>query len=326
MQSSSLSGSEKNRFSLHAPGWFQAPPQWLALVISCLLLFLRTPFIGLAEEPTEVSSEEQEMLASIEELFDDDHFLEEMGVNLFTAPSIEKILEDLAVLRPVPYDSTKRDLPRTPSADRTLIALRLGTFIAHGFALMDAEARTDIEETARAMLRHADGLSITSAVVPRARSLAEKGLRGEWDKMREELRGAQRDAERAMVLLRDEEIAHLISLGGWLRGLEFSAAAVVNEYTTERAAVLVRPDLLDYFIERLETLHPDLAAQPFVQALTSDIQKILLIVGDNEMLSKENVEQIYQIANTRMDALYEVEAIIETSDELIIHDPPLQEE
>jgi hypothetical protein len=31
---------------------------------------------------------------------------------------------------------------------------------------------------------------------------------------------------RALVALRDQKMAHLISLGGWLRGLEISAAAV----------------------------------------------------------------------------------------------------
>ena len=42
-------------------------------------------------------------------------------------------------------------------------------------------------------------------------------------------------------------MAHLISLGGWLRGLEIAAGAVEANYTPERAASLWQRDLMkDY--------------------------------------------------------------------------------
>jgi hypothetical protein len=69
----------------------------------------------------------------------------------------------------------------------------------------------------------------------------------------------QTDVEQAMLDLRDEKMAHLISLGGWLRGLEICAATVELDYSPKRAAVLVRPELANYFASELKTLPPQLA-------------------------------------------------------------------
>jgi hypothetical protein len=76
--------------------------------------------------------------------------------------------------------------------------------------------------------------------------------------VRQELVATQADVEQAMSELRDEKMAHLISLGGWLRGLEISAGAVEANFSAERARVLMQPDLLNYFREELKTLPPAL--------------------------------------------------------------------
>ena len=66
--------------------------------------------------------------------------------------------------------------------------------------------------------------------------------------MRQELTATQTDVEEAMVELRDQKMAHLISLGGWLRGLEISASTVMAEFSPARAKVLSQPDFLNYLM------------------------------------------------------------------------------
>ena len=56
-----------------------------------------------------------------------------------------------------------------------------------------------------------------------------------------------------MLDLRDEEMAHLLSLGGWIRGLEIGAASVAADFSPERAFKLRQLDLLDYYLQRLDT-------------------------------------------------------------------------
>jgi hypothetical protein len=49
-------------------------------------------------------------------------------------------------------------------------------------------------------------------------------------------------------------MAHLISLGGWLRGLEISAGAIELDFSAQRAKILAQENLVDYFTGELKTL------------------------------------------------------------------------
>jgi hypothetical protein len=69
-------------------------------------------------------------------------------------------------------------------------------------------------------------------------------------------------------------MAHLISLGGWLRGLEMSSGAVEAKFSRERAQVLLQPQLLDYFEEELKTLPPAIAHAPLFEKLRAGIKGI----------------------------------------------------
>ena len=69
--------------------------------------------------------------------------------------------------------------------------------------------------------------------------------------------------------MRDQKMAHLISLGGWLRGLEICAGAVETNYSTDRAAVLWQRDLINYFAEELKTLPPAVAHKPLFEKIRS---------------------------------------------------------
>ncbi len=77
-----------------------------------------------------------------------------------------------------------------------------------------------------------------------------------------------------MTAMRDQKMAHLISLGGWLRGLEICAGAVESNYTTDRAAVLWQRDLINYFAEELKTLPPTIAHKPLFEKVRAGVETI----------------------------------------------------
>jgi hypothetical protein len=197
----------------------------------------------------------------------DDHQFEELGINRYTAPSIARIFQQLDELKPLPFDQVKRDLPQPIAASREQKALIFGGLIADGFLLVANEKRNLIENFGRVLLQHARALGVGERVTRHSASLIECGRRGDWVRMRSELIQSQIAVEQAMVELRDEKIAHLISLGGWLRGLEICATAVASNFSHERAKVLAQPDLADYFAEELKTLPPALAQKPLFEKL-----------------------------------------------------------
>lgn len=194
---------------------------------------------------------------------------EELGVNPYTAPSIATIFEQLDELKPLPFDKLWRPLPASSPGLREQKAMTFGVLIADGFLVVTAERENLIDDLGRVLIREARGLGVADRVMKHSASLTELGKRGEWAAVRKELVQTQADVEQALVDLRDQKIAHLISLGGWLRGLEMSAGAVEAKFTQERAQILVQPDLLDYFEEELKTLPPTVANEPIFPRIRS---------------------------------------------------------
>ena len=226
-----------------------------------LLLFFGSTFANLgtiAEEPP--TGEE--------------HELEELGVNRYTAPSIAQVFKQLDDLKPLPFDELRRDLPHVAGASRERAGLIFGELIADGFLIVGAEKKNLIDDFGRVLMQHARALGVGDRVMRHSASLTELGRRGEWPRMRQELITTQTDVEAAMINLRDEKMAHLISLGGWLRGLEICAFTVEHDFSPERAAVLSRPDLANYFENELKTLPPGVADKPLLEKIRADIQKM----------------------------------------------------
>ena len=210
---------------------------------------------------------------------DKQHEREELGVNPYTVPSIERIFAQLDQLRPLPFEQLKRELPQPIGTERERKGLIFGGLIADGFLIVEAEKKNLVESFGRILLEHARALGVGDRVMRHSASLTELGRRGNWQRVRQELIATQADVEQAMVELRDEKMAHLISLGGWLRGLEISAGAVEAEFSPQRAKVLAQPDLADYFGAELTTLPPTLAHRPLFERVRGSIKKLLPILS-----------------------------------------------
>jgi hypothetical protein len=225
---------------------------------------------------------------------DQEHEREELGVNRYTTPSIERIFEQLDQLRPLPFDQLKRELPRALPASREQKALMFGGLIADGFLIVEAERRNLIESFGRILMNQARALGVGDRVMRHSASLTELGRRGEWQNMRQELIATQTDVEQAMIELRDEKMAHLISLGGWLRGLEISSMAVETEFSPSRAKILAQPDLADYFADELRTLPPTMAHSPLFEKLRGGIKKMQpLLKKPPDALSASDVRALH---------------------------------
>ena len=199
---------------------------------------------------------------------------EELGVNSYTAPSIAQIFEQLDRLRPLPFDQLWRELPSAGPGRREQKAMIFGQLVADGFLIVEAQKQNLIDDLGRVLIREARGLGVAERVMKHSASLTELGKNGNWPAVRQELVATQTDVEQAMIDLRDQKMAHLISLGGWLRGLEISSGAVEAKFSPERAALLVQPQLLDYFEEELKTLPPQVAHDPLFDRIRGVLKNI----------------------------------------------------
>ena len=236
---------------------------------------------------------------------DQDYEREELGVNAHTAPPITRIFQQLDELKPLPFDELWRDHSQPVHASREQMALRFGSLIADGFLLVASEKKDRVETFGRTLLRQAQSLGVADRVTRHSASLTELAKQGDWSAVRRELIATQADVEQAMIELRDQEIAHLISLGGWLRGLEICAGAVEADYSPERARILSQPDLIDYFSEELRTLPPVVAHALLFQKIRArvDAIKVLIEAAAERPLSATEITKIHDAARESNQAV-----------------------
>ena len=215
-----------------------------------------------------------------DDLLGNEHVREEFGVNEFTTPSIHKIFDSLNALGTLPYDELKR--PYTDKAP------------SDGFLIVQCEKIEEMQNVGRALLKYAKALGAGMRINTHSQSLLENSIKGDWNKLRDELAATQADVEGEMVLLRDADVAHLIALGGWLRAFEISTEAVANSYSEERSRSLGRSDVVEYFLGSLETLHPDIQERAFVQDLHGGLQAMLPIldVPEGKAFSLDEVKDL----------------------------------
>jgi len=110
-----------------------------------------------------------------------------------------------------------------------------------------------------------------------------------------------------MIELRDQNIAHFISLGGWLRGLEICAGAVTANFSSGRAKVLAEPELVDYFGNELTTLPPKLAHTPLFEKIRSGVRAIQAKLNQTSgELTLADVQAIHSQAADLNTAIREV--------------------
>ena len=197
-----------------------------------------------------------------DDLIEDQHFLAELGVNEFTAPSISKLFDTLQFLMPLPLVETQREVNERMPLDRADLAIELGFLIADGFLIVQAGQMDQVERMAADLTRYGKALGAGDRINRHAASLLESAKKQDIAQLKKELSATQKDVEVELVKLRDADLAHLISLGGWIRALEVSSVAVDKQFSAERATKIMREDIADYYTEVVAGLEPKISERP----------------------------------------------------------------
>ncbi len=229
-----------------------------------------------------------------EDLLDDEHVREELAVNDFTAPSIAKVFTSLQNLSPLPMTDVERKFTERMPLDRADLAIEIGFLIADGFLVVESGDMAKVEPLAKELSRYGKALGAGDRVSRHVASLLESAKNNKPDQLKKELSATQKDVEKELVALRDTDLAHLISLGGWLRALNVAATAVNKQFSPERGKELMREDIADYYTETLGTLHPRISERPnFVEMreILSGLRNDM-VVDEKNPVTAEKVAQI----------------------------------
>lgn len=265
----------------------------LLIVIAGLL----SPLL-LRAEIREATNQESETVGQSAE----QHFREELGVNELTTPLVGKVFTDLELFQPPPLGMVRSFDLKKSYPDRFQTAIQFGALVANGFVATIARQKQLVLDTGRALIREANTLSSGQRLTARSRSLFELSERNDWQGLREELNATQEDVEESMLALKDGELADLISLGGWLRGFQLASHVTADHYSEAKAAALVRPALLDYFIARMDCLSPSMKKRPAVISISANLKAIRALASTGHPPTQGEVERMRDLADEAMSA------------------------
>jgi hypothetical protein len=185
----------------------------------------------------------------------------------------------------------------SPIGDQPQTALLLGAVIAEGFIAVEAKDADQVKQIGKSVLNLAKYFNVQKQVEKRSKAIIDAADKAEWAKVRRELDGALEDVKDAMRELSSEQLAQLISLGGWLRGTEALTQVVEKNYSKDGAELLHQPLLLDHFEKRLAGLKPKYKSDPLVTKVQKAILNIRPLIGltEDSDISEKSVKEINDI-------------------------------
>jgi hypothetical protein len=196
------------------------------------------------------------------------------------------------------------------NGNRAQLALLLGTVIAEGFIAVEAEDSERVKQIGRDVLDLSTAVGVEKAVVARSKAIVDKADARDWKGTRKELDGALQDVRGAMDELDDQDLAQLVSLGGWVRGTEVLTSIVQKDYKRARAELLHQPELLNYFDRRLDDMRPRLRKSELVTQLKAMLGEIrpLILEGGGRNISQKSVDRIHEVTNRMVVTIISTDA------------------
>jgi hypothetical protein len=185
------------------------------------------------------------------------------------------------------------------TGDQAQVALLLGTVIAEGFIAVEAKDNERIKQVGRNVLELSKAIGVEKAVVSRSKAIVDKADQRDWVGVRKELDGALHDVRGAMDELQSQDLAQLVSLGGWVRGTQVLTSIVNKDYKRERAELLHQPELVNFFSRRLDEMGPRLRKSELVTQLKGMLKEIrpLIIENEGRKISPESVNRIHTVTS-----------------------------
>jgi hypothetical protein len=185
--------------------------------------------------------------------------------------------------------------------ERAQIALLLGSIVAEGFVAVEAADKERIKEVGRGVLELSRAIGVEKTVLARTNLIVTKANSGQWSAVRHELDGALTDVKNAMIQLKDSQLAHLVSLGGWIRGTEVLTSVVGKRYSEDGADLLNQPDLLKYFQRRIADMPLRMRNNHLVNKIEKGLDEISPLI--NQKITPESVKRINEITGQMVKAI-----------------------
>lgn len=188
--------------------------------------------------------------------------------------------------------------------DRGFLAMSFGSLVAEGFIAVQAESSEDIQKIGRRSLVLAEALGLENAVKQHSLTVIDSAKQNKWNEVRAELDRTQQTVRNTMNQQRDQEMAGLVSLGGWVRGTNVLTSLIAEDYTIDKAELLNQPDLVLHFRELVADLEGPISNTPEMKEIETGLGRIDSMMRENDRLSMDVVKKLHSITSSILNQFY----------------------
>ncbi|NNE92348.1 MAG: hypothetical protein HKN23_11930 [Verrucomicrobiales bacterium] len=192
-----------------------------------------------------------------------------------------------------------------PNRSRT--ALIFGLQISEGFILIQAKDKDGVTQIGRDVIKLAGALGVEAAVDQHAFAIIEGAGKEDWASVRQELDKTRKTVIDTMRELRDDSLADLVTVGGWLGGTRALSAALKENYSKEGSDLLNQPHLLSEVRKRYKRVPETDKRGKFFNELSQTLKSLdpLMRVNNEGLIAEDAVGEINQLTHGLSDAIYE---------------------
>jgi hypothetical protein len=210
------------------------------------------------------------------------------------APAPEELISALGRCAKPDWASKYRPPLALFPNNRAQIALLVGGLFSDGYLGAQAEDAQQCRNVGKDIFALAKTLGVQTELLDHSRSLGDSAQKKDWPLLRRELRATETDLCAALKKHDDAGLAHLISLGAWMRSAEIVASLLKDSYSENTAEVLQLPGLNRFLASGLQTLNEKLRADPVVTGIQERLDTVaqLLNPQKEDRLSQEQVNTI----------------------------------
>lgn len=272
----------------------------LALCLSCLMIWKLRPLAGslafvcfcasAVADATPLTPEEMAGAARTDGL---------------SIPMPGEFMASLNKLGKIDWSSKFRIPIGTSYTSRPQMALNLGGLIADGYIAIEAQDQMQVKNIGRDVLTLAKSLGVSKDVLERSGSITAFAEKNQWDQLKEELEATQNEVKQSMADAKDQDLVTLVTVGGWLRGMEVVSGQVAAHYTETGGKLIRQPGIVLFLNERLDKLPDKIKDDPSVKSVRkkmADLQHLLAFPLDKA----PTVDEVKQVNKLASDTLKDI--------------------
>jgi len=217
----------------------------------------------------------------------------------FSIPMPAELMAALTKQGKLDWASKFRAPIPTDYQSRAQLALNLGTLVADGFIAVEAQDARQVKNLGKDILQIAKNLGVSKDVLMRGSSITDFAERKQWDQLKEELEATQNEVKESMNEGKDSDLITLVTVGGWVRGVEVISGHIAANYNDASARILRQPEIVSYLSKKLDALPAKVRDEPRVKTTRVKLMEIgkLVACPRDEAPSAASVKRLNELTS-----------------------------